>query len=118
MTTSARFEIWRSDGSERTYRIRVAGELDAASGPRLLTSLRQAGQAASRVCLDLTGVTFIDCGGLSALLIGLQEARREGWELEVDQPVSRSVARMLRMAGVNRQLWSESGAQAATSAHT
>ena len=106
MTGAALFEILSSDASERTYRLRVTGELDAATGPRLLTSLRRAGDVASRVCLDLGGVTFIDCSGLSVLLTALQEAQRDGWELELGQPVSRPVRRMLQMAGVNRRLWS------------
>lgn len=112
------FEIRPSAASDQTYRVRVTGELDAATGPGLLTNLRQASQAASRVCLDLAGVTFIDCSGLSALLLALQEARREGWALELEQPVSRQVTRMLGIAGVNRLLGPDTAAQAATSAHT
>ena len=48
--------------------VEVAGELDVETGPRLCersTSLMRA--HGPYVALDLAGITFIDCAGVSAL---------------------------------------------------
>lgn len=107
MSSSTSFDIRSSVDSEPICRLRVTGELDTAAAPRLIRSLRQARQGASpaRVLVDLSGVTFIDCSGLTALLTAVRNARREGYELEVDEPVSLPVQRMIEMTEVERLLW-------------
>lgn len=105
MPGPAIFDLHRSAVSERVHRIRVTGELDATTGPRLISSLGRARQQADRLCLDLSGVTFIDCSGLTALLRAVRNARRSGCDLEVDEQVSRPVQRMIEMAGLDRLFW-------------
>lgn len=107
MPSSTSFDIRSSVNAEPVCRLRVIGELDTAAAPRLIRSLREARHRASpaRVLLDLSGVTFIDCSGLTALLTAARNARREGYELEVDEQVSLPVQRMIDMTGVDRLLW-------------
>jgi anti-anti-sigma factor len=104
MGNSAIFDIRSCVASERICRLRVTGELDTLSAPKLISSVRQA-RARTRLYLDLSGVTFMDCSGLTALLTAVTNARRNGCELEVDEPVSLPVQRMVQMAGVDRLLW-------------
>jgi anti-anti-sigma factor len=64
--------------------VTISGEIDIASGPhlrdQLLAAIRQHG---ARLSLDLTGVTFIDCAGISALLAARRRARLEGGSLRI-----------------------------------
>lgn len=62
-----------------TMTVAVGGELDMESGPCLcdrLTCMIQAN--GPRLALDLTGVTFIDCAGLTALLTARKTAQAQG----------------------------------------
>src|SRR4051812_27350270 len=47
--------------------VRVAGDVDLATAPALRSLLARTGREAD-VLVDLSGVTFMDCSGLSALL--------------------------------------------------
>lgn len=64
--------------------VTISGEIDIQSGPQLRDQLlgiirRHGGQLA----LDLTGVTFIDCAGISVLLAVHRRAHLEGGQLRV-----------------------------------
>ncbi len=50
--------------------VRVAGELDLASSPRLSALLDRLASERAALVLDLTGCTFIDSTGLAAILHG------------------------------------------------
>jgi anti-sigma B factor antagonist len=104
MSGTSILDIRFSQEADSVHRLGVTGELDAETGPRLLASLLQDGLV-GEVRLDLSGVTFIDCSGLSILLRGLREARRHGHELAVDPDVSHPVERMIEMTGVGRLVW-------------
>ena len=99
------FDIQRTAESERVYRLGLRGELDVESGPRLVNGLRRARAGAARLRLDLSGITFIDCSGLTFLLSELHTARENGWPVEVDREVSRSVRRIIQMTGVAGLVW-------------
>jgi anti-anti-sigma factor len=64
--------------------VAISGELDIQTGPRLreqlLAVMRQHG---ARLALDLSGVTFIDCAGINALLATRRRAQLEGGSLRV-----------------------------------
>jgi anti-anti-sigma factor len=64
--------------------VRISGEIDMQSGPQLreqlLVIIRCHG---ARLTLDLTGVTFIDCAGINALLAARRRALLEGGWLRV-----------------------------------
>jgi anti-anti-sigma factor len=69
----ARFDV-RSDVPARGRPVGVveaAGELDLATAGEFTQALRQCAQGHSAVVVDLTGVTFMDCSAMRAL-VGLR----------------------------------------------
>ena len=59
--------------------IRLQGELNSLTSPRLREQLQAPlEQAQPRVLIDLSGVTFIDSSGLSALVAGLKSIKLKG----------------------------------------
>ena len=87
-----------------TLTVAVGGELDMESGPCLRDQLTCMIRAIGpRLALDLTGVTFIDCSGLTALLTARKAAQaRGGWLRLV--AVSRCVGRLVRITGLQDAL--------------
>lgn len=77
--------------------VAVGGELDMESGPclfdRLICMMRANGP---QLALDLTGVTFIDCAGLTALLTAGKAAQAQGGWLRL-VAVSRCVGRLIEI---------------------
>lgn len=60
------FDALWVDGSDNSRVLRVYGELDAFNADRLVAALRAGGT--SKVVVDLTGLSFMDAGGLSAVV--------------------------------------------------
>ena len=56
-----------SSTSQRTT-IRLTGDLDLASAPTLNNTSARISRAGDRLILDVSGVTFVDAAGISALL--------------------------------------------------
>jgi anti-sigma B factor antagonist len=83
-------------------RLRLVGELDLGSVPGVEERLRELGEAAHRVRIDLSGLTFIDSSGIRLLVHALRDAQRDGWNLEVDHEVPAQVQRILALANVER----------------
>ena len=80
-----------------TMTVTVGGELDIESGPCLRDRLTRMIWANNpRLALDLTGVTFIDCAGLTALLTARKAAQAQGGWLRV-VAVSRCVGRLIEI---------------------
>ena len=64
--------------------IAVAGEIDLATAPRLHTALDQLlARGRTRVTVDLTAVTFLDCSALTFLLTAQQATAMTGGSLRV-----------------------------------
>ena len=83
-----------------TMTVAVGGELDMESGPCLRDRLTCMIWANGPVlALDLTGVTFIDCTGLTALLTARKAAQAQGGWLRV-VAVSRCVGRLIEITGL------------------
>jgi anti-sigma B factor antagonist len=65
----------------------VSGDMDIASAPwlreTLLLAIRRHGPA---ICVDLQGVTFLDCSGVNVLLATARRARLEGGWMRVTRP--------------------------------
>ena len=62
-----------TDGPET--RLTVLGEIDLASRPDLIKAIDSAlAGDASQIVVDLAGVTFMDCFGMSALIYGREQA--------------------------------------------
>jgi anti-sigma B factor antagonist len=63
--------------------IRVAGELDVATTPQLVRTLRESQSHARLVVLDLRELAFMDCSGVNAIVDAGSRARRAGRQLLV-----------------------------------
>jgi anti-anti-sigma factor len=65
----------------------ISGEMDIASAAwlrdGLLLAIRRHGPA---ICVDLHGVTFLDCSGIGVLLATARRARLEGGWMRVVRP--------------------------------
>jgi anti-anti-sigma factor len=82
--------------------VEVGGEIDLESGPRLHDQLCSVMQAyGPRLTVDLTGVTFIDCAGLSALLASRRAAQGLGGGMRLAQ-MSCCVRRLIEVTGLQR----------------
>lgn len=95
------FEL-TTEAQDDGTRIRVRGELDIASAPRLEQELRALGGSAT-VLLDLREVTFLDSSGLRAVIVGSREAADAGRRLIV-VPGEGQAARVIEMAQVGDHL--------------
>lgn len=90
---------------DESYRLEIRGELDAETAPHLISGVRAAVRAGSRLRVDLSGVTFIDCSGLNALLSALENARSAGWAVEVLGQVSPPVRRIIQLTCTRDRIW-------------
>ncbi|NHC23971.1 STAS domain-containing protein [Nocardioides sp. IC4_145] len=80
-------------------RVVVTGELDVLSASGLRGAVaRHSADGCSSVVIDLEGVTFIDCTGLSALLACQQEVAASGGTFGV-AALSAAVARVVELTG-------------------
>lgn len=70
----------RENGRDAAW-IRVAGELDLATAPRLDRALQKAEARARRVVLDLRALTFMDCSGVGVIAESNNRARETGGRL-------------------------------------
>ena len=84
----------------------ISGELDIASASwlreTLLLAIRRHGPA---ICVDLQGVTFLDCSGINALLATARRARLEGGRMRVTSP-SAPTRRVIGLLGLQNVLTS------------
>jgi len=84
--------------------VAVGGELDLESGPCLAGWLQSLLQARGPVlALDLTGVRFIDCAGVAALLASCRAARDDGGRLFV-VALSPCARRIVEITGLQKVL--------------
>ena len=87
-----------------TYAIRIKGELDLSECPRLEQALRK-GEAshATRILLDLEGLTFVDAAGLSVLVMAWRRSMSDGNRLRVTRGRG-NVAYMLHLTALDTVL--------------
>ena len=78
--------------------IRVKGELDMAATPTLTQAIVSAAST-PRICLDLSGVTFLDSSAIGALVASGREVGEAGSRLEIG-PRSDIVTRVLEITGL------------------
>ncbi|PZG03088.1 hypothetical protein C1I95_34030 [Micromonospora craterilacus] len=97
----AQLPIDTSCPSPPTARLGVAGEVDLATAPvlrdKLLTLLRDQGPAV--LVVDLAGVTFLDCAGVSALVGVRNAAGKTGCQMRITRPQP-FVRRVLEVTGL------------------
>jgi anti-anti-sigma factor len=87
-------------------RVRVTGEIDLATAPRLQTALQTAVGSATppmEIAVDLAGVTFIDAVGIGVLIAGRNAARAAGVGFSVRSPQP-LVVRMIDVLGLAETL--------------
>ena len=71
--------------------VEIGGELDIAAAPRLRESLlRILREQGPTICVDLRGLTFLDCSGVNVLLATARRAWLEGGCLRVVRPSARA----------------------------
>jgi anti-sigma B factor antagonist len=81
----------------------ISGNIDVGSAPwlreKLLLAIRRHGPA---LCVDLHGVAFLDCSGVSVLLATARRAGLEGGRMRVTRPSAQAwrVITLLRLQPV------------------
>ena len=82
----------------------IGGELDIVSAPwvrkTLLRAIRRHGAV---ICVDLQGVTFLDCSGVNMLLATARGARLEGGRMQVVRASARAW-RVITLLGLQGEL--------------
>ena len=82
--------------------LRLAGEVDVATAPRLRDRLVQLiTEGPPRLVVDLSGLTFIDSMGLGALVSGLKRARALDGDLRLAGPTDH-VAKVLSITRLDK----------------
>jgi anti-anti-sigma factor len=85
-------------------RLRVSGELDLATAPRLEDAVGTLVEANhERLVLDLGDLRFVDSSGLRAIIVLHERSEREGWSLEVVRPPGR-LLRVFQISGIDEHL--------------
>lgn len=88
-------------------RLTLVGDLDLTAADVLTARLAELKLEGRRTRLDLSQLSFIDSGGIQALLVAVTDARWDGWALEVASEVSPSVQRAAEIVGIAQVLWPE-----------
>ncbi|CAM5366006.1 STAS domain-containing protein [Streptomyces atroolivaceus] len=99
-------------------RVTLAGELDLDTAPHVREAVTAclAKQPVS-LCLDLSGISFCDCAGLSALLRARTSVLRAGVDLAVEG-VGSQLARLLSLIGADDILaWGNAAMDTASAPH-
>ncbi len=87
----------REDG---VHTIRLAGELDVATAPRVEEELKQAEASdAATMVLDLSGLTFMDSTGVRLVLSAHARSRQDSDRLQLVRG-SHAVHRVFELSGV------------------
>ncbi len=102
----SRFEMRQAHDADGALRIALIGELDLAVADRVRARLAGLRRNGTPVRLDLSELSFIDSSGLRVIVMARANARRGGWELEIDRAVHPNVGRPLELLGLSSYLWS------------
>jgi len=86
-----------------TVFVRLGGEFDLAAERYFEHTAGALGQAAQKIVVDLSGLTFIDSSGMRALLRLWKTTREDGLDLAI-VPGSAQVRHTMELTGVDRVL--------------
>ncbi|HEX3723166.1 MAG TPA: STAS domain-containing protein [Nitrolancea sp.] len=75
----------------------LEGELDLIASDVIQQRLRELGNANARVVVDLSGITFIDCSGLRALVQALQTIEAGNSRLQLNPECSAPLRRLVEL---------------------
>jgi anti-anti-sigma factor len=110
---ASRFDI-HTEVDDGLAKLRLTGELDIASLPRLQAAVDDALAAgARRLQIDLSQLTFVDSSGLRHFILLASRAAEEGWSLSLVRPTGGSLA-VFELTGADRNLPFEPAAADAT----
>jgi anti-anti-sigma factor len=102
-TPPAQLRVYTSCPSPGAARVTVIGEVDMATADGLRDELLNALAALHPRCfeVELAEVTFLDCSGVTALVVAGQAAGRTGCQLRImnPQPVVRRVLTLTGLLG-------------------
>jgi anti-anti-sigma factor len=99
-TVPASFDCSQINGDPDAVCVHACGELDIATAPHLLLTLREAVCRAGLVVLDLGDLAFIDSAGVHAIVNASVHARQLNSRLVV-LPGPASVERIFALAGAH-----------------
>ncbi len=99
------FAVERTSGADGC-RVAVIGEVDIDTAPRMRDALLAGLAAGKPVVADLSAVTFMDSGGLSALITTHRAAVAAGLPFRL-QDVPPAVRRLLEITGMDSFLVTE-----------
>jgi anti-anti-sigma factor len=74
------------DDLDRVMVVRVQGEVDAATAPRMGETVNRLLAKGQRVVLDLRHVDFMDLHGLAVLMRATRQARADGGSFAIARP--------------------------------
>jgi anti-anti-sigma factor len=96
-----RFSLTRHHRDDGLVTLAPAGDVDIDAVDALGSAIQEALQTLDRtaVVVDLSRVTFLDCAGIGALVVGRNTAVSRGHRYTVINP-QRQVCRVLELAGV------------------
>lgn len=87
-----------------TARLKLAGELDLASAPRVERAVDETLQQGARtLVLDLSGLSFVDSTGLRLFIVLSQRASAEGWKLSMTRPQKQAMT-VFVVSGLEKNL--------------
>ena len=89
--------------SERTFQLRLQGELDIYTVGRLEAKLKEVQEKADEVVLDLAELEFMDGAGLRAIIAADKRARSKGSSLKIVEG-SPSVHKVFCLTGFDERL--------------
>ena len=95
-TPVADFQV---DTSGETAVLRISGEVDISTAPRLRERLQQLDSRS--VVVDLSAMTFIDSTGLGVLVGAFKRLREGGGDLVLRAP-TRSTRKVLELTGLSQ----------------
>lgn len=104
-TGRGRFGLTQSLDPDGCVRLRLDGELDIAVAHVLEQRLDELKRECTCLRLDLSRLEFIDSSGIRTVLLAVRDAKRDGWEVEVERSVSVQVERTIQILGAESVLW-------------
>jgi anti-anti-sigma factor len=83
--------------------VRVQGEVDAATAPRMGETVTRLLEEGRRIVLDLQHVDFMDLHGLAVLMRATRRARADGGSFAIARPAP-CVRRLVQLVHAERDL--------------